>query len=227
VIPQWPEGTAAVLSTAGPHAIPVSTAVRTSDATVHLALGPRRGSLARLRGDPRAVLTVMAAGAAFTLHGRVSEDGEAEGTVVLRLDVDEDPDLVELIRQARSVCIEALDRQELPFEDVLESLRRRHSEEELKRPLFEAMLVMQDELTGIDVGEALTLTPYRSERNVLATSIAPTTSEVILGATSGADGIELTLQFRPATLAPAVAQSLLEDVAATLTETAQALRVRA
>jgi hypothetical protein len=88
VIPEWPEGTAAVLSTAGPHAIPVSTAVRTSHTTVHFALGRRRDSLARLREDPRAALTVMAADAAFTLHGHVSEDGEAEGTVVLRLDVE-------------------------------------------------------------------------------------------------------------------------------------------
>jgi hypothetical protein len=88
VIPAWPEGTAAVLSTAGPHAIPVSTAVRTSDATVHFVLGRRRASLTRLREDPRAALTVMAADAAFTLHGRASEDGEAEGTIVLRLDVD-------------------------------------------------------------------------------------------------------------------------------------------
>ena len=31
MLPEWPEGTVAVLSTAGPHAIPVSTAVRAGD----------------------------------------------------------------------------------------------------------------------------------------------------------------------------------------------------
>ena len=87
-VPAWPEGTAAVLSTAGPHAIPVSTAVRAGPRRVLLALAGRRESLARLREDPRATLTVMAGDLAFTLHGRVTEDGEAEGTVVLRLDVE-------------------------------------------------------------------------------------------------------------------------------------------
>jgi hypothetical protein len=92
VLPAWPEGTAAVLSTAGarPHAIPVSTAVRTDDRTIHLALGARRESLARLRADPRCALTVMAGvDVAFTAHGRgtvVHED--VEGTVAVRVDVD-------------------------------------------------------------------------------------------------------------------------------------------
>jgi hypothetical protein len=44
-----------VLSTGAgaPHAIPVSTALRSGPATLHLALGLRRESLARLREDPR------------------------------------------------------------------------------------------------------------------------------------------------------------------------------
>jgi hypothetical protein len=91
-VPEWPEGTAAVLTTTGdgPHAIPVSTAVRTGERTVHLALGRRRESLARLRADPRCALTVMAGpDVAFTLHGRatvVADD--VAGTVGVRLDVE-------------------------------------------------------------------------------------------------------------------------------------------
>jgi hypothetical protein len=89
VIPRWPEGTAAVLATAEAHAIPVSTAVRTSDTTVHFALGRRRTTLDHLRRDPRAALVVMAAGVAFTLHGNVTELlEEVEGAVALRLDVE-------------------------------------------------------------------------------------------------------------------------------------------
>src|SRR3954454_20311091 len=94
-VPNWPEGTATVLSTvdAGgrPHAIPVSTAVRTGERTVHLALGRRRESLANLRADPRCALTVMAGdGLAFTLHGRATEvDADADGPLAVRLDVDE------------------------------------------------------------------------------------------------------------------------------------------
>lgn len=71
-LPQWPPGTVCILATAGegPHAIPVSTAVRASEQRIVLALGARRGSLQRLREDPRVALTVLAAGdVAFTAHG--------------------------------------------------------------------------------------------------------------------------------------------------------------
>ena len=71
-LPQWSPGTVCILATGGegPHAIPVSTAVRASDQRIVLALGARRGSLQRLREDPRVALTVLAAGdVAFTAHG--------------------------------------------------------------------------------------------------------------------------------------------------------------
>ncbi len=90
MIPDWPDATVAVLTTAGeePHAIPVSTAVRTGDREVRLALGRRRESLARLRRDPRCALTVVAAGVAVTLHGRAAETGEAAGVVILTMSVE-------------------------------------------------------------------------------------------------------------------------------------------
>ena len=88
MIPDWPEGTVAVLATAGPHAIPVSTARRAGPTTVVFALAPGRGSLARLRADPRCALTMIGEGIAVTLRGRASEAGEAAGTVALRLEVE-------------------------------------------------------------------------------------------------------------------------------------------
>jgi len=88
VIPDWPAGTVAILTTAGPHAIPVSTALRTGARTVVFALGPSRGSLARLREDPRCALALIADGVAVTLRGRATEIGEAAGTVAIRLDVE-------------------------------------------------------------------------------------------------------------------------------------------
>jgi nitroimidazol reductase NimA-like FMN-containing flavoprotein (pyridoxamine 5'-phosphate oxidase superfamily) len=74
-VPEWPPGTVAVLSTAGaeggPHAIPVSTALRAGPRTVVFALAASRGSLARLQSDPRVALTVLAHDdVAVTLHGR-------------------------------------------------------------------------------------------------------------------------------------------------------------
>jgi hypothetical protein len=92
-VPDWPPGTVAILATAGagaPHAIPVSTAVKTGPRTVMLALAPSRGSLERLRAEPRCALAVLAAGdVAVTLHGTATEAGEAAGTVAVRLTVDD------------------------------------------------------------------------------------------------------------------------------------------
>jgi hypothetical protein len=91
VIPDWPPGTVAILTTNGadgPHAIPVSTARRAGPDAVLLALGPRRGSLARLRADPRCALTVIAAGTAVTLRGRAEITGEAAGTVAVRIRIE-------------------------------------------------------------------------------------------------------------------------------------------
>jgi hypothetical protein len=87
-IPDWPPGTVAILCTAGPHAIPVSTALRAGPACVLLALGPKRGSLARLREDPRCALAIVAADVAVTLRGRATVVGDAAGTVAVRFDVE-------------------------------------------------------------------------------------------------------------------------------------------
>ena len=89
-VPDWPPASVAVLTTAGPepHAIPVSTAVRTGEREVRFALAERRGSLARLRADGRCALTVLARGVAVTLHGRAAETGEAEGVALLTLAVE-------------------------------------------------------------------------------------------------------------------------------------------
>jgi flavin reductase (DIM6/NTAB) family NADH-FMN oxidoreductase RutF len=75
VLPEWPDGTVAILATAGgePHAIPVSTAVRAGDRAVLFALSLRRESLARLREDPRCALSILAAGdVAVTAVGRAT-----------------------------------------------------------------------------------------------------------------------------------------------------------
>ena len=88
MLPDWPEGTVAVLSTAGPHAIPVSTATRSGDATIHLALAHKRDSLARLREDPRCALTILAAGVAVTAYATATVVEENDRVAFLRLDVE-------------------------------------------------------------------------------------------------------------------------------------------
>jgi Pyridoxamine 5'-phosphate oxidase len=95
VLPEWEQGTVAVLSSGAgpPHAIPVSTALRIGPRTVVFALALRRESLARLRRDPRCALTVMAGGnIALTAHGRATIVEEpmaaSDGVAAVRIDVE-------------------------------------------------------------------------------------------------------------------------------------------
>ncbi|MEA2361099.1 MAG: hypothetical protein QOD71_244 [Thermoleophilaceae bacterium] len=84
-LPEWERGTPAVLCATGPHAIPISTAVRAADDRVLFSLGREREMLRRLREDERAALLVMGKGLAFTAYGLaevVAEQLEVADTVV-------------------------------------------------------------------------------------------------------------------------------------------------
>jgi hypothetical protein len=84
-LPTWEQGTPGILCVAGPHAIPVSTAVRIADDRLVFALGSRRETLARLRRDPGVALCLLGAGVAFTAHGSgavIRERLEASDSVV-------------------------------------------------------------------------------------------------------------------------------------------------
>jgi hypothetical protein len=68
-LPDWEQGTPAVLCVHGPHAIPVSTATRASGERIVFALARRRDTLKALRENPAAALCFMGAGRAFTAYG--------------------------------------------------------------------------------------------------------------------------------------------------------------
>lgn len=91
-LPQWEQGTPALLCVAGHHAIPISTAVRLDGRRLAFGLGRRRETLTRLRADPGASISILARGLAFTAHGQarvVREELEAStGVVGLELIVD-------------------------------------------------------------------------------------------------------------------------------------------
>jgi hypothetical protein len=71
-LPEWPTGTVGVLVVQGPHAIPISTAVRSGDDRLVFALARRRETLARVREEPRAAFALLAEGVAFTAYGQAS-----------------------------------------------------------------------------------------------------------------------------------------------------------
>ena len=91
MLPEWEPGTPAVLIAAGPHAIPVSTAVRRDERRVVFALGQGRATLERLRTHPEAALCMLGRGVAFTAYGRaavVREELEAAPVAAVELRVD-------------------------------------------------------------------------------------------------------------------------------------------
>jgi hypothetical protein len=91
ILPDWEPGTPGALCVAGPHAIPVSTAVRASDRRIVLALGRERETLARLREDPEVALCLLGRGVAFTAYGRAAvvreELGAAAHVAAIALEV--------------------------------------------------------------------------------------------------------------------------------------------
>ena len=66
----WPLRAPGLLIVAGPHAIPISTAVRAGDRRLILGLARRRETLERLRADPQAAFALLAEGLAFTAYGQ-------------------------------------------------------------------------------------------------------------------------------------------------------------
>ncbi len=93
MLPDWPDGTVTILATTGggPHAIPVSAAVRAGPRSILIALGAGRKSLARLRADPAVALAVLSEGnVALTAYG-TSRELEAEmpdGVVAVAIEVE-------------------------------------------------------------------------------------------------------------------------------------------
>jgi amino acid adenylation domain-containing protein len=63
-------------------------------------------------------------------------------TLALRLDLGGDPSFCELIRRARTAAVEAFDRQDLPFERLVEELRP--PRDPSRTPLFQIMLLVQN-----------------------------------------------------------------------------------
>jgi flavin reductase (DIM6/NTAB) family NADH-FMN oxidoreductase RutF len=75
MLPDRPAGTVAVLVTIGetPHAIPVSAVLRAGPDRLLLGLADGRGSLARLREDPRVAVALLAAGMALNVRARARD----------------------------------------------------------------------------------------------------------------------------------------------------------
>ena len=75
----------------GPHAIPVSAAVRAGPRRVLLGLAGGRGSLKRLRANGRVALLIVCDGTAITAYGQahVVEEELTDGVAAVSVEVDD------------------------------------------------------------------------------------------------------------------------------------------
>lgn len=94
-LPEFPPGLVAVLATVGPRgpvAIPVSALLRCGAHELLLALAGRRGSLARLRDEPRVALSLSGPGFCLAVEGEARVEADplpgAENMVGVRVRAD-------------------------------------------------------------------------------------------------------------------------------------------
>ncbi|GGT44147.1 hypothetical protein GCM10010207_50470 [Streptomyces atratus] len=145
--------------------------------------------------------------------------GLVANTVVLRMQLD-DADPVAVSRQAREVCVAALDNQELPFEEVLAEIRERHPD---AGPVFEAMLVAQEETAAVTPEDGLVFAPYQSERDVLGARVVATASDFVVGIAPVGGELLFELRYKPATTSKELATELLTAITTAVRATAAAL----
>jgi amino acid adenylation domain-containing protein len=194
-------------------------AARTHDLTEFMVLVTGLAATLR-RWSGRRDIRIGTLVANRTWPGSDTTVGLLTNTVVLRLDVEEDPDHAELSWQARQVCVEAYDHQELPFEDVLPLLP---GDAGPTGRLFEVMLVLQEEPGGARSAGGLAIEPYRARGGALGTPLAPTAADLVLSVTPTDGDLHFTLLHQPSATPPADARLLLADVLAAVRETARAL----
>src|SRR5262249_7426852 len=156
---------------------------------------------------------VLATGAGPGAGGVV---GLRANSAVLRVDAPPEAGPAELGARVREACLAAYERQELAFEDILDALGARYPAPDRTGPLFEVMLVLQEEIRTADPAEGLQFTPYRAATDVLGAPVAVTTCDFVLNVTPWDGELLLTLQYRPAVTDRATAAALLEDIATRL-----------
>jgi non-ribosomal peptide synthetase component F len=128
-------------------------------------------------------------------------------TLAVRLSIDGEPSFADLLGQARRACLEGFACQEIPYQNVVETLPAQRRSE----PLVRVMLALGDQVAAqAPFGAGMTLRPLPS---------APTEAKFDLAwevAPDGAGGLAGRLEFDPSLFAPAIAQGLHQSLSEVL-----------
>jgi amino acid adenylation domain-containing protein len=128
-------------------------------------------------------------------------------TLVLRNDLSGAPDFIGVVAQSKRILLDAYAHQQLPFEQIVEHLQvarsLRHS------PLFQIMLVLQNNEQGTLEMPGLTLGPVHQQATIAMFDLTLTVNP-------GEQGLMLSWEYNTALFAPASMERLAQHFAALL-----------
>jgi amino acid adenylation domain-containing protein len=114
-------------------------------------------------------------------------------TLIVRTDLSGDPTFDQLLRKVRSVVLDALDHQALPFERLLDELRRRL--DLARTPLFQVLFIMQNVPTPALQLQGLTVEPFVSPKRPGQASLRLSTFDFIVEITPTKEHLDVIWRY--------------------------------
>ncbi|NOJ39987.1 condensation domain-containing protein [Bradyrhizobium australiense] len=133
--------------------------------------------------------------------------GPLVNTVILRTNLGGDPSAREVMRRVRSTVLAAVARQDLPFEELVQTLER----ERRLAPLANAMIIFQNSALRPTVNSGHKLTFEEANPNVLVPLVTITSFDVILMLRESPHGLAGTCVYKPHLFQAATIDRLLRD----------------
>jgi acyl-CoA synthetase (AMP-forming)/AMP-acid ligase II len=135
--------------------------------------------------------------------------GPLVNTVVLRTRLDGDPSTHEVLRRVRATTLAAFDRQDLPFEDVADTLERERAIEPAS--LARIMILLQNASLRPPAKFRGRLACEEANPNAILPMVTATTFDVILALVESTDGLAGTCIYKPHLFGVGEIDRLLRD----------------
>jgi amino acid adenylation domain-containing protein len=140
-------------------------------------------------------------------------------TLVLRADLTDDPTFRELVGRVRETSLAAFDRQEMPFERLVQELRPRRDPS--RHPVFQAMLVLQNipqQSSALKSSEVEDLSQFRLSGLDTGATEGATDFDLLVCAYESDQGVQLSMDYRKDLFEHATIERMLEHFQVLLAE---------